>query len=240
MERKTSTWHHGPMAAFDTETTGVDVDTDRIVTAAIWRIDPASGEKSCRTWMADPGIPIPEEAARIHGVSTEKARAQGRPASEVVSEIAAELADVVSSAMPIVAYNAVYDLTLLDRELTRYGEVLDFNGALRVIDPLVLDKRIDAYRKGSRRLADVCAHYQVPFEGQAHGSEADALAAARLAWRLGATQTELASMSVDDLHQAQRTWRAEQAASLEAYFRRTKDPDTVIERDWPIIPAAGL
>ena len=28
-------WYEGPLAAFDTETTGVDVETDRIVSAAV-------------------------------------------------------------------------------------------------------------------------------------------------------------------------------------------------------------
>ena len=28
-------WYEGPLAAFDTETTGVDVETDRIVSAAL-------------------------------------------------------------------------------------------------------------------------------------------------------------------------------------------------------------
>ena len=38
-------------------------------------------------WLADPGIEIPEQATAVHGISTERARAEGRPAPLVVAEI---------------------------------------------------------------------------------------------------------------------------------------------------------
>ena len=51
-------WTDGPFMGFDTETTGVNTATDRIVTAACveWR----NGQTRERTWLADPGIPIPK------------------------------------------------------------------------------------------------------------------------------------------------------------------------------------
>ena len=72
-------WTDGPLLGFDTETTGVDVDNDRIVTAALVRRD-ATGTH-VRSWLIDPGVDIPEAAAAIHGVSTEHAREHGRPAA---------------------------------------------------------------------------------------------------------------------------------------------------------------
>lgn len=231
-------WHTRPLAAFDLETTGLDVEADRIVTAALWRIDPARGEKACTDWLADPGIEIPEQAGAVHGITTEQARAEGRPAADVVAEIAAELERIAVEGLPLVVYNASYDLTLLDRELTRHGKSVDFIGRLRVIDPLVLDKHTDPYRRGSRRLTDVCAHHGVALDTRdAHGAAADALAAARLAWRLAAAHPDLAQADPDALHEAQRTWRAEQAASLQAYLRRTRDPEALVAGAWPIVPA---
>jgi len=77
------------LAVFDLETTGVDVRTARIVTAYLGVLD-ASGEVvSSRSWMADPGIEIPEGAAAGHGITTERARADGRPAAVVVAEVLA-------------------------------------------------------------------------------------------------------------------------------------------------------
>ncbi|GAB3213695.1 3'-5' exonuclease [Marinactinospora endophytica] len=231
-------WHLGPLAAFDTETTGTDPESDRLVSAALLRINGASGAMTPTTWLADPGVEIPQEATAIHGITTDHARAHGRPAAEVIGEILAALTEVAARGVPLVVYNAPYDLTLLEREARRHGHPSDVltGGTLRVIDPLVIDKHLDRFRRGSRRLADVCAHHGVAFDGQAHGAPADALAAARLAWRLAADNEELATRALEDLHTAQADWRAEQAASFEAYLRR-RDPDALVERNWPLIPA---
>ena len=79
-------WTDGPFMGFDTETTGVNTATDRIVTAACveWR----NGQTRERTWLADPGIPIPKQAQDVHGISTEYAKENGRPLDEVVIEVA--------------------------------------------------------------------------------------------------------------------------------------------------------
>ena len=42
---------------------------------------------AARDWLADPGVPIPDGAAAIHGITTARARADGRPAREVVAEV---------------------------------------------------------------------------------------------------------------------------------------------------------
>lgn len=231
-------WHTRPMAAFDVETTGLDVEGDRIVTAALWRIDPARGTKEVSTWFADPGIEIPQEATEIHGITTEQARAEGRPAAEVVTEIAAALDAATADGLPVVVYNAPYDLTLLDREIALHRPGAPLAAQPLVVDPLVLDKQVDTFRRGSRKLVDVCAHYEVPLaQEEAHGAAADALAAARLAWRIAAAHPEIAEMSAEDLHLAQVKWKAEQSASFQEYLRR-RNPDAVIDGSWPLIPAA--
>ena len=72
-----SSWSAGPFLGFDTETTGVDVTTDRIVTAALVHRD-ARGT-TVRTWIIDPGVEIPAPATAIHGITTERARAPRGP-----------------------------------------------------------------------------------------------------------------------------------------------------------------
>ena len=68
-------WHRGPMALFDCESTGVDPHRDRIVTAAIVEVTPGADRPSrSSTWLLDPGIDIPAPAAAVHGVTTEHAR----------------------------------------------------------------------------------------------------------------------------------------------------------------------
>jgi hypothetical protein len=109
------------MVGFDTETTGVDFVTDRIVTAAVIFRDGADGAVSARTWLIDPGIEIPERATAVHGITTEMAREQGADPVVALGEIAALLAAALANGSPIVAFNAGYDLGILDAELARHG-----------------------------------------------------------------------------------------------------------------------
>lgn len=227
-------WHLGRMAGFDLETTGIDVEQDRIVTACVVQCGGGQPTLSAN-WLADPGIDIPEQAAAVHGITTEVAREKGRPAAEVVAELLAALGQVITSGIPIVAMNARFDLTMLDREAARYG--LPPLPAGPVVDPLVLDKHVDRYRRGKRTLTALCEHYQVDL-GAAHTSSADALAACRVAWRIGNTRPQLASMTLADLHTAQIGWAAEQAADLQAHLRKTK-PDAYCAPEWPLIPRQG-
>jgi len=139
------------LAVFDLETTGVDVETARIVSACV-AVLAADGTVVERwDWLADPGVEIPDAAAAVHGITTAQARADGRPAHVVVAEITQALRVLFALGIPLVIYNAPYDLTLLDRECRRHGldplEVIS-----PVIDPLVIDKAVDRYRKGKRTL----------------------------------------------------------------------------------------
>jgi DNA polymerase III alpha subunit (gram-positive type) len=99
------TWAAGPYMAIDTETTGVNVETDRIVTAAVVDIRP--GEKPrTRTWILNPGVEIPAGATAIHGITTEQARTDGIHPSVALDEISLEVETALASGMPIVAMNA--------------------------------------------------------------------------------------------------------------------------------------
>lgn len=274
-----------PMVAFDTETTGVNVECDRIVTAAVITLQPkVAGQPwqvHTQTWLLDPGVDIPAEATAIHGITTEHAREHGTDPTIKLDFIATKLAGQLASRWtgdgpnpdydsptdwwPLVGFNLAYDLTMLDRELRRHRLLpLDMRLGRPVapcIDPYVLDKQIDPYRRGSRKLTDLCRHYGVTLD-TAHNAAADALAAARLAYRIAqlATRagagpvptiscpavdraaespfvlealTELATLGKTELHQAQVGWRAEQMASLADYFRTKGQSADDMDGQWP-------
>jgi len=232
-------WHLGRLAGFDTETTGVDVEQDRIVTACIAEVGGEQPQLPAN-WLINPGIDIPDKAAELHKITTEKAKADGQDPAEAVAQIVAALTQVVLAGTPLVIMNAPYDLTLLDREARRYGikTLTDTVGRdLRVVDPKVIDKAVDTYRAGKRTLTDLCAHYRVKLDG-AHSAEADAVAACRVAWRLGSSYSQLAELSVDELHAQQIDWHAAWAADFQAHLR-SKGKTDVIDGSWPLRPVGG-
>lgn len=238
-------WHQGTLVSFDLETSGVDPETARIVTAAIVTCNPATGSVLTDEWLADPEIDIPAEATAVHGITTEHARANGQPGGAVVDEIIGALAVAWRAGLPVIVYNAPYDFTVLDREARRHLGGGVWHGT--VVDPFVLDRQYDRYRKGSRKLTAVAGHYGVPLSEQdAHGAGADALAAARLAWSMANRYSDLGAMDLPELHAKQIVWCAEQARSFERYLRgvklREEGPDAAaavsIPQDWPMRPVA--
>ncbi|MEV7776208.1 exonuclease domain-containing protein [Kitasatospora sp. NPDC086791] len=233
-------WYTGPLASFDTETTGVDVEHDRIVSAALV-VQPAPGAPvRTTTWLADPGVPIPDGACAVHGITDEHVRLHGRPARAVVAEVTRALAAVARAGHPVVVMNAPYDLTLLDRELRRHHGLTLAGGlaaaGLLVLDPRVLDKHVDRYRKGRRTLTDLCAHYGVELAG-AHDAAADATAALTLTRRIGARYpAALGGLTAVELHQRQTVWHAAQARGLQNWFDRSGVTERV-DLSWPLRPA---
>lgn len=245
------TWHEGPMYGFDLETTGVNPEEARIVTAAVAICGP-NVETVTETWLADPGIEIPDGAAEVHGITTAHAREHGQSARDVVGEVL-EFLGGRQPGVPLVIFNARYDLTVLDREARRHGLApLSQDG---VVDPLVIDKHLHRYRRGSRKLDAQAEHYGARLDN-AHDAGADAIAACRVAWCIGQRgqiirrarnaiedqqlarlEAEWATVrnDLEALHQAQARWAREQAESLEQYFR-SQGKNEHVHRDWPVIP----
>jgi DNA polymerase-3 subunit epsilon len=218
------------LGVFDLETTGIDTDTSRIVSAYVGVLD-GEGEARGVSWLADPGVEIPEQASAVHGITTERVRAEGREASEVIAEIVAVLRSLLAQNVPVVIYNAAYDLTLLNRECLRYG-IEPLVDPSPIIDPLVIDRAMDRYRKGKRTLEIAAEFYGVELT-DAHDAQADAVAAGRVAQAISQRYFEQLGHDVHALHALQVVWAAESAQSFQEYMRRTKDPDFVAEGVWP-------
>ncbi|SEG09578.1 DNA polymerase-3 subunit epsilon [Actinacidiphila yanglinensis] len=227
-------WHEDLLVGFDLETTGTDPRQARIVTAAVTEVKAGEPVRH-RGWLADPGVPIPAETTAIHGVSTERATAEGRPAPEVVAEVADALRGYWAARVPVVVYNAPFDLTLLDEELARYAlpRLAAADGAAGpVIDPLVIDRALDRYRRGKRTLEAACGVYGVVLDG-AHEAGADALAAVRVARALALRFPEAGEADLWELQIRQRDWYAAWAEDFQSWLRR-KDADAVVDPSWPM------
>lgn len=226
------------VAVFDTETTGVDVETAHIVTAFFGIMNAAGELTEKRSWVIDHGVEIPEGAAAVHGYTTERVRAEGRKdVEEAIIEIADALFDSFWASTPVVIYNAPFDLTLLDREYARWTDGDTIDGALPyIIDPLVIDKKLDRYRKGKRQLSATAAHYGIEV-ANAHDAEADCIMAGRLALAL-LQHRHLRRYTAEEIHERTAAHYREQMTGLAAHFRSKGNHEAAdgVTFDWPIRP----
>ena len=244
------TWAFGPLAPFDCESSGPDPESARLVSATVAHIVPGAAPAVVEHLVAVEDD-IPAEATAVHGITTDHARVNGKPLSEVAEAVASHLVELMGAGVPLVGMNLSYDCTLLQRELYRCGLPSLEDRGLPTIAPLidvyVIDKAVDRYRKGGRKLTDLCQHYGVRLDG-AHDATFDALGAARVAYKMckrgqlaiadpntvyglyadrprqaphivRAFQT-LGQMSLDQLHAWQVERYREQSESLAAYFRQ--------------------
>ncbi|MFJ7592464.1 exonuclease domain-containing protein [Streptomyces sp. NPDC097617] len=234
------TWTSGPLCGFDLETTGVSPESDRIVTAAVVSYDGGRPARS-RTWMADPGVEIPPGATRLHGITTNQARAEGQPAALVVAEVVAALVAAVEAGQPLVVMNAPFDLTMLEHEAERHDVRSLFSASVPlVLDPRILDKYVDRYRRGTRRLEDLCRTYAV-VHGGAHDAGADAVAACAVTRAIADKFPWIGKAPLEELHEQQVRWAADQQAGLRAHFAETPGKEyrvATVRTDWPLVPSA--
>ena len=237
------TWIDEPMVGFDTETTGVSPANDRIVTAALITRT-GTGTPTQRTWLINPGIPIPERATQVHGITTEHARLHGQSPSDALAEIADLLASALASGTPVVGFNVQYDLTILEAELARHGlptlaQRLP-RGIRPVVDPLVLDRHLDRYRKGKRKLIDMCATYGVTVNPDSlHAADADVLATLDLVRAIAVRYPTLGQVALADLHdqqiEAHRVW----ATHFASYLASKGITDDLPSAAWPVAVEAA-
>ncbi|MGO1592538.1 exonuclease domain-containing protein [Ancrocorticia sp.] len=230
-------WTELPIIGFDTETTGVRPDQDRLVTCSIVEMLPG-GQVNKMYWLADPGVEIPEKASAVHGISTEQARSEGRPIEDVLEEIAAKLAAHMSQGYPAVAFNASYDVTLIEHELARHGLATlasRLGGDIfPVVDPYLLDKSVDRYRKGKRRLEDLVRHYGVSVDGDFHNAEADVLATLKVLAAMMRAHPEVANESLEDVQGREKATHADFIGFLNKKAEESGRQSAGDPQAWPV------
>jgi DNA polymerase-3 subunit epsilon len=228
-------WHDQELLGFDLETTGIDRFFDVPVSFALVTVV-GGGVVERRTSLVDPGREIPEGATAIHGITSERARADGMGLADAVALLADAIVAASRRGIPIVGMKLDYDLTILDfqcRQLDGRG-LADRGFAGPVLDALVLDRRFDRYRKGRRRLVDLCAEYGVVID-RAHDAAADAEASVAVLGAIGRRFPTLHQMRLARLHLAQANWHRQWADSYDEW-RRSQDmpPLEPGEWQWPI------
>lgn len=228
-------WPGRPMLGFDTETTGVDTKTARIVTIALTLS--RNGEDTTLQLMLDPGIEIPEGATAVHGITTEVAREQGLDPKRWIEPVAMVLASALNQGVPVVAFNAQYDFQILDAELRRHADrpftdLTNSGDLLGVVDPFVLDRGLDRFRKGKRTLAAVSQVYGVTQVGTAHTADADAAMAVKVARAVVKRHPHIGLMPLELLLELQAAYYYTWATGYNAWLSR-QGRKANVSTQWP-------
>jgi DNA polymerase-3 subunit epsilon len=210
-------WIDKGFIAFDTETTGIDVSTVRIVTAAA--VTFVGGEPlEAKSWLLAVDVEIPEAASAVHGITTEMSRASGVDQCEGLAAMRAHLVD---AGLPIVCFKSDFDIPVLNANLVRCGvEPLPPDLA---VCAFVIDKQFNKYVRGKaqRRLQPTAARYGIELsDDDWHGAEADAIVAGRIFLAEVAAYPDIAAMSGVELARAVGIWREEQDREFREWLAR--------------------
>ncbi|MDR0594359.1 MAG: DNA polymerase III subunit epsilon [Bifidobacteriaceae bacterium] len=223
------------LVGFDTETTGVQIGEDRIVTAALVRRIPGAAEETA-TWLVNPGVEIPARATAVHGITTERARAEGRDPVEVLEAVAGQLAEALGQGLAVLAFNAAYDLRILKAELERHGlatlEERLGGRVAPVIDPLVIDRGADRYRRGKRALADLIGVYGLGSSGNLHDALEDVRQSIAVFDAIERRHASIAAMDLATLHAWQRKAHRQWAEHFNEWLSSQGRPADV-DPEWP-------
>jgi DNA polymerase-3 subunit epsilon len=169
-------WFDLPIALIDVETTGRDSGVDRVVEIGV--VIGRSGEiVERRSWLVNPGRPIPEEARAVHGISDEMVK--DAPLFPAIKD---DLLALLKAMVPA-AYNASFDRGFVLAELERAGVETDALPAslapnVEWIDPLVWARELHQFEKG-KALGDVTKRLGI-VNRAAHRATDDAEAALRV------------------------------------------------------------
>ena len=150
-----------PLVFFDLETTGMNISTDRIVELSYLKIFP-DGREEVKTFRVNPGMPIPPETTKIHGISDDDIKE-----APTFKEIAQTLANIFEGC-DFAGFNSnKFDLPLLAEEFLRAD--VDFDLKKRKF----IDAQVIFYKKEQRTLSAAYKFYCDKELLNAHSAETD-------------------------------------------------------------------
>ena len=126
-----------PLVVFDIEATGMQISKDRIVEISMLKVMP-DGTSASKTLRINPGIPMPAEVIKIHGITDEDLKD-----APSFADVAEELKDWLHNC-DLAGYNSNrFDIPMLVEEFLRCG--VGFDEDRRYIDVqrifMIMEKR---------------------------------------------------------------------------------------------------
>ena len=222
---------------FDLETTGIDFFRDVPVSYGfVERVQGTRGRESLLdSSYVNPGMPIPVGASAIHGITDEMVT-DAMPLSDAVELMAERITAHWANGDVIVGMNVAYDITMVDSLCRRLelATLTDRGDIGAVVDVLVLDRHFDKWRKGGRKLTDLCHHYGVTL-GNAHSAAHDAEASLVVFEVLCGRYPAFDAIPVPRVNATVRSWYQEWLSSFSLYLeKKGEEPIPPGRYEWPI------
>ncbi len=163
-----------PLVFFDLETTGLDTQADRIVEVGMVKLLP-DGSRESLVERVDPGIDIPEPAAKVHGIRTEDVRGLfGKPRLNKLSD---KLMAFLGEA-DLAGFNSIaYDVPLWEAECRRHAIAFSMENRFQVDAKNIfhhMETSWDRFLMGPRNLTAAVRHFCGKELTGAHSAGADA------------------------------------------------------------------
>jgi DNA polymerase-3 subunit epsilon len=218
------------LLGFDTETTGAVPGNDAIVSATLVLRNPQTGhqEDTIGEWLINPHRHISAGASRVNGFTDSFVKEHGAEPTPALEEIGTTIAAAQERNIPLLAYNAPFDVKMLQGDLKRWqcpGQIIEAfdDSQLLIVDPLVIDRAISR-RSGKRTLSFTTEYYGVEPYGDFHDATADTIAAVDLVQPMSTLYPQVGRLTLNELMQwqreAHRTWKESFNRWLESKGRR--------------------
>lgn len=150
-----------PIVFFDLETTGTNINKDRIVEISYLKVYPNGNEES-KTMRINPEMPIPEESSKIHGIY-DKDIADCPTFKEVAKNVAKDI-----EGADLAGFNSNrFDIPVLAEEFLRAGVEIDISKRKFV------DVQVIFHKMEQRTLSAAYKFYCDKNLEDAHTAEAD-------------------------------------------------------------------
>ncbi|PLS31651.1 DNA polymerase III subunit epsilon [Bifidobacterium margollesii] len=211
------------LLGFDTETTGIRPGRDAICSATLVLRDQRLGYPGdvIGEWVVNPHRPIPPAASRVNGFTDDFLQTHGKEPTEAIDAIATVIAAAQNVGIPLVAYNAPFDVHMIEGDLERWDlrPLIERTNReeLLVIDPLLIDRAVST-RKGHRTLTDTTFYYGVQPHGNFHDATADTVATVDLIAPIARLHPQVGGLRLGEVmdwqREAYQRWR-------ETFNRRT-------------------
>lgn len=208
------------LLGFDTETTGIAAGRDAIVSATLVLRDPQQGHDGDAEaeWIINPHMRMNPKASAVNGFTDEYLAEHGMEPTDAIDQIARAIAAAQDKNIPLLAYNAPFDVHMLEGDLHRWNlpqvnERADSTAAssgLLVVDPLVIDRAVSK-RRGKRTLTLTTEYYGVVPTGDFHNATADTVAAVDLIKPMSTLYPQVGHLTMGELmewqREAYRSWQ---------------------------------